>query len=63
MKGNLKASALKVFFFYIFVSFLFQHDDAPVHKAAPYRNAFPSFTGLHRAQTSTPSNTSEMNWI
>ena len=40
-------------------SFLFQHDNAPVHKARPYRtgltiSVWKKLTGLHRALASTP---------
>ncbi len=47
---------------FVFVYFLFKHDNAPVHEAAPWRNGFPSLawsslTGLHRALTPSPSNT------
>ena len=48
--------------------FLFQHDNAPVHKAKSIHKWFVeicvwmNLTGLHRALTSTPSNTFGMNW-
>jgi hypothetical protein len=47
--------------------FLFQLDNAHVHKASLYRNGLLRFvwknlTGLHRALTSTLSNTFGMNW-
>ena len=47
--------------------FLFQHDIALYTKQGPYRNVFSrlvwkNLTGLHRALTSTPSNTFGMNW-
>uniref|UniRef100_A0AAZ3RCV3 Tc1-like transposase DDE domain-containing protein n=1 Tax=Oncorhynchus tshawytscha TaxID=74940 RepID=A0AAZ3RCV3_ONCTS len=47
--------------------FLFQHDNAPVHKARSILKLFveivwKNLTGLHRALTSTPSNTFWMNW-
>ena len=47
--------------------FLFQHDNAPVHNARSVQNGlsrsvWKSLTGLHRALTSTPSNTFGMNW-
>ena len=46
---------------------LFQHDSAPMHKG-PYRNGlsrsvWKNLTGLHKALTSTPSNTFGMNSI
>ena len=46
--------------------FLFQHDNAPVHKRGPYRNGlqrsvWKNLTGLHRVLPSTPSNTFGMN--
>ena len=48
-------------------SFLFQHDNDPMHKAVLYRNGlsrsvWKNLTGLHRALTSTPSDTFGMNW-
>ena len=47
--------------------FLFQHDNAPVHKARSiqkycFRSVWKNLTGLHRALTSTPSNTFGMTW-
>jgi hypothetical protein len=47
--------------------FLFQHHYALVHKGDPYRNGlarsmWKNLTVLHRALTSTPSNTFGMNW-
>jgi hypothetical protein len=47
--------------------FLFQHDNAPTHKARSIQNGlsrsvWKNLTGLHRALTSTPSNTFKMNW-
>ena len=46
---------------------LFQHGNAPVHKVRSIQKWFVDFmwnnlTGLHRALTSTPSNTFGMNW-
>ena len=45
--------------------FLFQHDNAPCRKPGPYRNGlsrsvWKNSTVLHRAMTSTPSNTFAM---
>ena len=47
--------------------FLFQHDKAPVHKVRSIQNGlsrsvWKNLSGLHRALTSTPSNTFGMNW-
>ena len=48
--------------------FLFQHDNAPMHKARPIQKCCVAIgveeleTGMHRALTSTPSNTFGMNW-
>jgi hypothetical protein len=47
--------------------FLFKHDNAPVHKARSILKWFVEIgveepDGLHRALTSTPSNTFGMNW-
>ena len=47
--------------------FLFQHDNAPMHKSRSIQKWFveigvEDLTGLHRALTSTPSNTFGMNW-
>jgi hypothetical protein len=48
---------------YNFVSpFLFQHYNAPVHKARSIQKWWKNLTGLHRALNSTPSNTFGMNW-
>ena len=48
-------------------SLLFQHDNAPVHKARSIqkclsRLVWKNLTGLQRALTSTPLNTFRMNW-
>ena len=45
--------------------FLFQHDNDPVHKVRSIQKWFvvwKNLTGLHRALTSTPLNTFEINW-
>ena len=47
--------------------FLFQHDNAPMHKARSIQKwlveiGVENMTGMHRALTSTPSNTFEINW-
>ena len=47
--------------------FLLQHDNAHVHKARSIQKWFVEISvekldGLHRALTSTPSNTFGMNW-
>ncbi len=43
---------------FVFVPFLFQHDNGPLHKASSIKKWFSlDLTGLHRALTSTPSNT------
>ena len=47
--------------------FLFQHDNAPVHKTRSIQKWFieigvKNLTDLHRALIATPSNTFGMNW-
>uniref|UniRef100_A0AAZ3SGF1 Uncharacterized protein n=1 Tax=Oncorhynchus tshawytscha TaxID=74940 RepID=A0AAZ3SGF1_ONCTS len=47
--------------------FLFQHDNVPCTKQGPYRNGlsrlvWKNLTGLHKALTSTSSNTFGVNW-
>ena len=77
MKGNVHASAYKnildksvlptLWQQFAGGPFLFQHDNAPVHKSRSIQKWFgeigvEELDSLHRALTSTPSNTFDINW-